>query len=102
MKPTQEVIQIRRLKVTDEAAFIKALNQWDSDPGFLFVSGYESQMNFADYIQQLEKREQGIDLAPGRVPDTSLMAFLGDEIVGRISLRHSLNEFLKNVGGHIG
>lgn len=101
MKQNQE-ITLRRLGPSDEAAFLKALAAWDSDPGFLFVSGYEPNMKFTDYLSQLDKRERGIDLAPGRVADTSLMAFLGDEIVGRVSLRHSLTEFLFNVGGHIG
>jgi len=30
------------------------------------------------------------------------MAFVGDRIVGRTSIRHRLNDFLRETGGHIG
>lgn len=39
---------------------------------------------------------------PGFVCDTVLWAILDDELVGRISLRHELNDFLSRWGGHIG
>jgi predicted acetyltransferase len=37
-----------------------------------------------------------------RVPDTIYWLVEGDEFIGRISLRHYLNEFLRRYGGHIG
>jgi len=36
------------------------------------------------------------------VPSTFLFAFVGPRIVGRVMIRHELNEFLLRVGGHIG
>jgi predicted acetyltransferase len=36
------------------------------------------------------------------VRDTVYWAIHADEIVGRISLRHELNDFLAKAGGHIG
>jgi predicted acetyltransferase len=36
------------------------------------------------------------------VPATFLVAVIGDQIVGRVSIRHELNDFLLNFGGHIG
>ncbi len=36
------------------------------------------------------------------VPATGLFAFEGDVIVGKVNFRHRLNDFLLNVGGHIG
>ena len=43
-------------------------------------------------------------LIPGKIlkASTAYYAFLGDEIVGKVNLRHSLNDRLINVGGHIG
>ena len=38
----------------------------------------------------------------GLVPETTCWATRGNEVVGRISLRHSLNDNLKEYGGHIG
>jgi predicted acetyltransferase len=39
---------------------------------------------------------------PNHVPSTFLFAFDGARIVGRVSIRHALNESLLRVGGHIG
>ena len=36
------------------------------------------------------------------VPNPFLFAFAGPRIVGRVSIRHELNEFLLRIGGHIG
>ena len=43
-----------------------------------------------------------INVPEGRVPDTYYFLWDNDEIVGLFKLRHYLNEFLKNGGGHIG
>ena len=40
--------------------------------------------------------------APDRVPETTHWAMIDNEVVGRIALRHVLNENLKEFGGHIG
>jgi predicted acetyltransferase len=36
------------------------------------------------------------------VPDTSLFGFVDGKIVGRLAIRHRLNDFLLKIGGHIG
>ena len=56
--------------------------------------------NFETYVNRLLKRET--EPPPGFVCDTIWWAITGNEMVGRISFRHELNEFLKKVGGHIG
>ena len=50
----------------------------------------------------LEEQSRGVNLLPNQVPATFLFAFVGDRIVGRVSIRHSLNAFLERVGGNIG
>jgi predicted acetyltransferase len=39
---------------------------------------------------------------PGRVAETTLWLVEGDEYIGRISLRHTLNPVLHAYGGHVG
>ena len=56
--------------------------------------------NFSEYVKILLSRETKPD--PNFVCDTTYWALYEDQIVGRISLRHELNKFLKKVGGHIG
>ena len=69
---------------------------------YIFGLGYEPGMAWADYLDRLDRERQAIDLAPGRVAATFLVAEVDGEIVGRVSIRHELNEFLAREGGHIG
>jgi predicted acetyltransferase len=95
-------LQLRKLIPQDEKAFLTALAAWTQDPGFIFSPGYESGMNFLDYLQLLANHELGKDLPDAYVPATSIYAFVNNEIIGRVSIRHILNNFLLKVGGHIG
>jgi predicted acetyltransferase len=58
---------------------------------------------FDHYTSQL--RAQALPETPrpaGYVPCTTLWWIDGDQYIARIAIRHQLNEFLLNVGGHIG
>lgn len=70
--------------------------------GFMFGLGYSPDMNFDDYIKQLEDHRAGVNLPERFVPSSFLVAEVAGEIVGRTSIRHRLNDFLMQEGGHIG
>ncbi len=57
---------------------------------------------WSSYVARVERQRHGRDLAPGRVPSTFLVADVGGVVVGRVSIRHELNDQLAAVGGHIG
>jgi predicted acetyltransferase len=59
-------------------------------------------MPFSRYLKVLAEQERDVNLPPNHVPTTFLFAFVATRIVGRVSIRHSFNEFLERVGGHIG
>lgn len=59
-------------------------------------------MSFRRYLSMLEEHERGVNLPPNHVPSTFLFAVEGQRIVGRVSIRHRLNDVLFRVGGHIG
>src|SRR3954452_5094044 len=44
----------------------------------------------------------GLDLPADRVPAGFLLAQVGPDVVGRVSIRFTLNEALRTHGGHIG
>lgn len=67
-----------------------------------FLHYYSDGMQFRDYLEVLTDQRRGVNLPPNHVPSTFLFAFVGKRIVGRVSIRHSLDEFLERVGGHIG
>lgn len=66
---------------------------------FLFIDEDES---WEEFVAGYDKSGAGIHEAPDRVPDTFLVADVEGEIVGRVSIRHELNDYLRNFGGHIG
>jgi predicted acetyltransferase len=53
-------------------------------------------------LLRLESQRFDVDLPEGRVPATFLVAVAEGQIVGRVSIRHALNAYLAEVGGHIG
>lgn len=61
-----------------------------------------ARSDFSAFLKLLEDERNGINLKEERVPQTAYWLVEGDKFIGRVSIRHFLNEKLKNVGGHIG
>jgi predicted acetyltransferase len=59
-------------------------------------------MPYLVMMARLQDERLGRNLEPGRVPHTMLYGFLGEDIIGRVSVRHELNEMLRARGGHLG
>lgn len=59
--------------------------------------------NFEAYVQKLHDQVRGIGLPEGFVPATEFW-IIGDEqtYLGRVHIRHELNDYLLQFGGHIG
>jgi predicted acetyltransferase len=72
------------------------------DEGFTFGLGYEKGMPWSGYLQALADQRMGVNVPSDKVPATFLAADVKGEIVGRVSVRHELNDFLAREGGHIG
>jgi predicted acetyltransferase len=93
---------LRELDHHDEKAFEKLLEDWDESPGFNMLFGLLEGMSFSRFLKICEDMKDESKVSGEAVPGTSLYAFVDGEIVGKVSVRHKLNESLKNVGGHIG
>lgn len=93
---------VRRLNLNDQEAFLEGLSTFkDMDPEwYSFV--WKEGMSYKELLNISNDQFLGKNLEPGRVPASMLYAFLDGKIVGRSSIRHELNDFLLNVGGHIG
>ena len=55
-----------------------------------------------DVQKKYYNNRHAIDLKPGRVAQTTYWLIDGDRFIGEIGIRHELNDFLINYGGHIG
>ena len=79
---------------------VRALHEqfWAQD-GFEFLL---AQGSWDEILQTIEHEASGMNLPAGRVPADFFLAEVDGDIVGRVSVRHRLNEYLLNFGGHIG
>ena len=98
----QSDLTLRLPREDEEEEFVRAHRA--TSPGVpSFLHYYEDGMSFQRYLEVLAEQERGIHLpSANHAPSTFLFAFVHDRIVGRVSIRHSLNESLLREGGHIG
>ncbi len=101
MTPPVENLTLRGLRTSDEAVFAAAHAQLAAE-GYDFGHHYRPGMQWADYLRAVSDHAIGRNLPERFVPSTFLLAEVDGVVVGRTSIRHELNEFLNNFGGHIG
>lgn len=58
--------------------------------------------DFSRYVREVEEHARGVNVPEGLVPNTTFWLMAGERMVGTLSLRHTLNEYLAYEGGHIG
>ena len=85
-----------------KAAFLAGLREYKDMELSWYTFVWKPGMSWLDHIECLRKGKLGIDLPADRVPNSMYYGFLNGAIIGRLSLRHELNEFLRTRGGHIG
>ncbi len=93
---------LRKLESTDQEAFLRGFAAWDGEDPDWYSFDYRPGMAFADLLVRLSQIEVLTPDPQGKVPATMLYGFVNGEIVGRISIRHVLNDNLRQRGGHIG
>ena len=103
-----------RLELPSEeykASFIQSVREFQSEPypfnsgrmgRYEDVSAEELDANFGSFLEGLRDFSSGRNLKPGIVPQSTFWLIDKREFIGRASVRHSLNENLMRVGGHIG
>jgi predicted acetyltransferase len=71
---------------------------------FYFLLFWEPTMSWSAFLASVNELQQGIipPTAPHRVRSDQLAAVVDGEIVGRVSVRFELNEYLSERGGHVG
>jgi predicted acetyltransferase len=94
-------MELRGLSLHDVLVAVRAHEELALE-GCEFLHGYDPDMDRADFLDRTERLRQGIGLSDTWVPETFLVAEIGGQIVGRVSILHHLNPALRLVGGHIG
>lgn len=95
-------LELRLPDLKDESEFLRAYEATKvSDPNFAHY--YKAEMKYLDWVNVIKYAQQGVGLPSDlHVASTFLLGWVNGKIIGRVSIRHSLNEFLLNYGGHIG
>jgi predicted acetyltransferase len=70
--------------------------------GHTFGPRLEPGTPWSAYLQILTDSRTGANVPEQHVPSTFLVAGIDGQIVGRVTIRHELNDFLCVEGGHIG
>lgn len=94
-------LSLRPLREDDEAVF-RAGHDAIAAEGHVFGLGLDDAPSWTAYLESLTNARHGVGLPDGFVPSTVLVADVDRVIVGRVSIRHQLNDFLAHEGGHIG
>ena len=95
------MLRLRPLMSGDEAAFRVGHEQMAAE-GFLFGFVLEPDTPWDEYVRMVADWPRGVNLREGWVPNTFLVADVDGQVVGRVSIRHELNDFLRDEGGNIG
>jgi predicted acetyltransferase len=95
---------LRPFSISDEGEARAAQAELASD-GLTFLHGFQDDEPWASYLKRLKRLKRirtGAEVPDGWVPETFLAAEVAGQLVGRASIRHRLNQWLAQWGGHIG
>ncbi|WP_374079805.1 GNAT family N-acetyltransferase [Bdellovibrio bacteriovorus] len=93
---------LRELTDKDEQAFLRGMEDWQGQDLSWYTFEWKPGMSHAEHLLILKNAKDRNKIPANRVPSTMLYGFVDGEIVGRLSIRHELNDFLKERGGHVG
>jgi len=93
---------LRPLGINDKEESIRAHQELVLDDFTFLLNSFDEHESWEIYIERVNSASRDQDLSVGKVPATFLVAEVDGQIVGRVSIRHRLNEYLQQRGGHIG
>ena len=94
-------VRLRPLRSSDEAVARAAHTELLADD-FPFLLGWDERQDWNDYVRLKHAQARGDALPVSWVPNSFLLAETDQHVVGRVSVRHALNDELRHEGGHIG
>lgn len=85
-----------------EKSFMEAVDEYMAEGRTYEALVLDEQGDFEGMRKYYQNAEKGIGLPDGYVPATEFWIIEGEKFIGRLSIRHELNDYLTNFGGHIG
>lgn len=84
-----------------QQSYLEALKEAKGETGTILRRIKEGE-SFEQFVENIKGETKGINLPEGFVSATELWLIDNNEFIGRVSIRHTLNENLEKMGGHIG
>lgn len=100
-KETREVIETAQLETPSikyKGSFIEALKEFHKEGKYIYLDVEELENDFDAFLQNIPEIRKEIN----KVPESEFWLINNDQYIGRISIRHELNDELLTEGGHIG
>ena len=91
-----------------KTSFLQALDEYlketvlPSTQDLFLLDKKSLEKDFTTYVNKLIDESHGKNLPSGYVSHTSYWLIDNNECIGRVDIRHVLNEHLLRIGGHIG
>jgi predicted acetyltransferase len=92
---------LRSLTIEDETDAVRA-HALLAPEEFPFLFDFEPGDDFVAYVARVDAFNAGGQFSKGGVPGAFLIAEVDGAIVGRLSVRFELNDYLRLYGGHVG
>lgn len=99
---TNASLIVRELSSRDENSFLNSLLEWKHEDRSWMTFDWKPGMSHEEHLKILYNNKNNINLPSHFVASTMLYGFIEDQIIGRVHLRHKLNENLLLRGGHMG
>lgn len=97
-----EQIKLMKPSLSFNESFIEAIVEFQRENRELDLDTAQLKENFREYLQKIKAEEDGLSLPAGYVPASTFWLIDKDQFIGKVSIRHRLNETLIQMGGHIG
>ena len=93
-------LELRAFRDSDESVALRGEAALATSPA-PFLLDYDDSQAFSTWVGKMAAYERG-DVPEDRVRSSFLAACVDGTIVGRLSVRYELNDFLRDFGGHLG
>lgn len=94
--------ELVRPHVRYERSFLTALDEFEPGDQSMVFERRLARSDFKGYVRTVAAWEKGHEIPPGWVAVSTFWLVEGDEYIGSTNVRHELNSYLLNYGGHIG
>jgi len=85
-----------------KSKFLEASEESKHEKGDTRLSQAQENESFEDYVKRANDNAKGINVPKGFVPATTFWLIDKNDLIGRVQMRHMLNESLLKENGHIG